>query len=77
MISNLTMWIITTLKGFRIGPSMPEITMVWKVTLGMKHPVGRARGTTLRHFSAAYKWAAWVYKWSARAPRARETEVVF
>ena len=40
IISNLTMWTITTLKGFRIGPSMPEITMVWKLTLGLKHPVG-------------------------------------
>ena len=40
IISNLTMWTITMLKDFRIGPSMTEITMVWKLTLGMKHPVG-------------------------------------
>ena len=39
IISKLTMWAITTLKGFRIAPCIKEITMVWKVTLGMKHPV--------------------------------------
>ena len=40
IISNLTMWTITMFKGFGIGPSMTEITMVWKLALGMKHPVG-------------------------------------
>ena len=39
IISNLTMWTITMSKGFGIGPSMTEITMVWKLALGMKHPV--------------------------------------
>ena len=39
IISNLTMWTITTLKGFRIGACIKEISMGWKLTLGMKHPV--------------------------------------
>ena len=38
IISNLTMWTITMLKGFRIGPSMTEIIQAWKLALGMKHP---------------------------------------
>ena len=41
IISNLTMWTITTLKGFRIGACIKEISMGWKLSLGLKHPVGR------------------------------------
>ena len=39
IISNLTMWTITALKDFRIGSCMGERDMVYKFTLGMKHPV--------------------------------------
>ena len=39
IISNLTMWTISTLKDFRIGSCMSEGDMVYKFTLGMKHPV--------------------------------------
>ena len=39
IISNLPKWTITTLKGFRIGACMQEISMVSKLTLGLKHPV--------------------------------------
>ena len=39
IISNITMWTITTLKGFRIGARMQEISGCWKLTLGLKHPV--------------------------------------
>ena len=39
IIINLTMWALTTFKGFRIGVHIQEKTCVWKVTLGMKHPV--------------------------------------
>ena len=39
IISNLTMWTISTLKDFRIGSCMREGDMVYKFTLGMKHPV--------------------------------------
>ena len=31
---------LTILKGFKIDAHIEEISMVWKVTLGMKHPVG-------------------------------------
>ena len=38
-VINLTMWALTTFKGFRIGAHIKGITSVWKVTLVMKHPV--------------------------------------
>ena len=40
IISNLTMWTIGMLKDFRIGSCMRVGDMVYKFTLGMKHPVG-------------------------------------
>ena len=36
---NLTMWALAMFKGFRIGAHIQEKACVWKVTLGMKHPV--------------------------------------
>ena len=39
IISNLTMWTIGMLKDFRIGSCMRVGDMVYKFTLGMKHPV--------------------------------------
>ena len=42
IISNLTMWTIGMLKDFRIGSCMRVGDMVYKFTLGMKHPVCRA-----------------------------------
>ena len=43
---NLTMWDLTSFKGFRIGAHMQEITSAWKVTLGMKRPVYPFLGMT-------------------------------
>ena len=40
IISNLPKWTFTTLKDFRIGSCMWAGDMVYKFTLGMKHPVG-------------------------------------
>ena len=42
IISNLPKWTITMLKGFRISACIQEISMGWKLTLGLKHPVGPA-----------------------------------
>ena len=39
IISNLTMWTISTLKDFRIDSCMRVGGVVYKFTLGMKHPV--------------------------------------
>lgn len=39
IISNLTKWTISTLKDFRIGSCIWAGDMVYKLTLGMKHPV--------------------------------------
>ena len=39
IISNLTMWIISKLKDFRIDSCMRVGGVVYKFTLGMKHPV--------------------------------------
>ena len=39
IISNLTMWTISMLKDFRMGSCMRVGDMVYKFTLGMKHPV--------------------------------------
>ena len=36
---NLPKVALTIPKGIKIGAPTEEIRMVWKVTLGMKHPV--------------------------------------
>ena len=37
---------LTIPKGIKIGAPTEEIRMVWKVTLGMKHPVCSSQCTT-------------------------------
>ena len=44
IISNLPKWTFTTLKDFRIGSCMRAGDMVYKFTLGMKHPVEERSG---------------------------------
>ena len=45
------MWAITMFKVFRVDAHMQEITSVWKVRLGMKHPVCEH----YQHFSGPHK----------------------
>ena len=49
IISNLTMWTITTLKGFRIGACIKEISMGDKLTLGLIHPVVKHFKSVIEH----------------------------
>ena len=44
---NLPKVALTIPKGIKIGAPTEEIGMVWKVTLGMKHPVD-AHGSNRR-----------------------------
>ena len=48
---NLPKVALTIPKGIKIGAPTEEIRMVWKVTLGMKHPVVELSKTIYKTYS--------------------------